>query len=131
MATRIFQSYENSSSIPGSGSTRCCVLHVPFAHRLVSAKAYSQNVVTTGTVTVTLKKRDTNESQGGSQVGTVLENDDLEDYSAVNTEYEFELAARDTRSAPADRQYLLVLVGTNAADRFDEPLLVVTVEDRV
>jgi hypothetical protein len=112
-------------------NTYCCRLMVPYVHKLSTAKLYSQNIVTTGTVQVQLRQTDPGDGRGGALVGDVLENDDLDDVSSVNTKYDFTLYAADKRLAPALRQYFLVITGTDPADRVDEPTLVLEVDDKV
>lgn len=131
MATHYFQAFDaafTGSDFSGSDRYTCRVI-VPFVHKLVTAKLYAQNVVTTGTVTVTLKQSDVNDGRGGAIVGTAFANADLEDWSTTNKEFAFTLASADKATAPANRHYFLIITATNAADRVDEPLLLIEVTD--
>lgn len=105
-----------------------CRVVVPFVHKLVSAKLYTQNVVTTGTVTVSLKQTDVSDSRAGTVLGTVLNNAALLANASRNTEIPFVLTDTDVAFAPSGRQYFLVLTATNSADRVDEPVLLLEVE---
>lgn len=105
-----------------------CRIVVPFVHKLVSAKLYTQNVVTTGTVTVSLKQTDVSDLRGGTVLGTVLNNAALLGNTSQNTEIPFVLATGDLGIVPSGRQYFLVLTATNSADRVDEPVLLLEVE---
>jgi len=89
----------------------------------------SSNVVTTGTVEVQLKKRDVNDAQGGSSVGTKLENDDLEDWSATAKKFAYTLSDDDKAASPSLRTYFWSFTATNSADRLDEPMLLLEVEE--
>lgn len=128
MATEHLQSYD-----PQNGGIvtdlPTCRIHVPFAHKLISSFFTTQNVVTSsGTVTASLRQTDVGDVRAGSLVGTILENDDLENHSFVCTKFDFVLADKDKGVAPANREYLLMLTGTNSSDRVDEPVLVIEVE---
>lgn len=108
-----------------------CRIIVPYLHRLVSAFMLTQNVVTTGTVTASLRQTDIGNSRGGALVGDKLENADLTpDGTVTNTssKYEFMLGSDDKSVSPAFRQYFLILSATNDADRIGEPLLALEVE---
>lgn len=106
-------------------SNRCVV---PFAHTVVAAYLFTLNTVTTGTVEIQLKKVDVGDARGGANVGTKLQNSDIDAATSVNKKFTLTLSADDKGVSPAFRQYFVVSTGTNSADRFDEPTLVLEVE---
>lgn len=109
-----------------------CQVAVPFTHKIIGATLYSQNVVTTGTVTVTLRQRDKGDSRGGAAMGTALNNTTLIPPAVLtNAKYDFVLTSDDKAVAPANRIYFVVFTGTDAGDRVEEALLVLKVEDDV
>ncbi len=122
------QAQSNQAAAFHSSGLRVCFVVVPFLHRLVNVWLLASNVVTTGTVTVELRKRDPNDTQGGSAVGTKLENDDLSDWSAILKKFYYALSADDVTTAPGFRTYFWSFTATNSADRLDEPVLLVEVE---
>ncbi len=101
-----------------------CRLVIPRAHKLLKAWVYVQNVVFTGTVEVRLRMTDRLGARGGSDIAELVDNDDLTARSSINARYDFVLLDFAKEQAPAERMYFLSLSGTNPADRFDEPLLV-------
>ena len=109
-----------------------CRIIVPYAQKLLAADVVVHNLVTTGTVTVSLRRTDLGNSRGGALVGAQLNNTTLEASTAATasmmTKRSFVLGAADTVGAPADREYFLVLSTTDAADRLDEPVLLIQVE---
>jgi hypothetical protein len=111
-----------------AGPIYVCRLTIPRSHKLLRAWVYTQNVVLTGTVEVRLRKADRMDSRGGAEIAELIDNDDLTARSATNARYDFVLLDFAKEIAPAERMYFLSLTGTNAADRFDEPLLVVEYE---
>jgi hypothetical protein len=119
------------SSMLWKTNTYVCRILVPIAHKLSKARLYAQNIVTTGAVLVQLRQTDPGDGRGGALVGTKLENDDLSDVSSVSTKLDFVLSGDDKKVAPANRQYFLVITGTDPADRVDEPTLVLEVDDTV
>lgn len=119
------------SSMIWKTNTYVCRILVPIAGKLSKARMYAQNIVTTGTVLVQLRQTDPGDGRGGALVGKILENDDLSDVSSVSTKLDFVLSAGDKMVAPANRQYFLVITGTDPADRVDEPMLVLEVDDVV
>lgn len=128
MATEFLQATDAQAAAFDSADLYLCRIVVPIVHKLVSAKLYTQNVVTTGTVTVSLKQTDVSDARGGTVLGTVLNNAALLGNTSRNTEIPFVLAAAELGIAPAGRQYFLVLTATNAADRVNEPVLLLEVE---
>lgn len=131
MAIRTLQSFDPAFRGADFSSTDryTCRILVPFAHKLITAKLYFQKTVTTGTVTVTLKQADVGDGRGGAIVGTALNNTDLGDVTDTNTKIDFVLAVSDKLIAGAHRTYFLVITATNSADRVDEPMLVIEVND--
>lgn len=107
-----------------------CRTIVPYAHKLNTASLHIQNLVTTGTVTVTLKQTDPGDSRGGAAIGTALNNTSLALEGTTNrcAKIDFELDAEDLLTAPANRMYFVVFTSTDPADRVDEPVLVVGVD---
>ena len=130
MATEFLQATDAQAAAFNSADLFLCRIVVPFAHKLVSAKVFTQNVVTTGTVTVSLKQTDVSDARAGSVLGTVLNNAALLGNTSRNTEIPFVLADSELGIVPSGRQYFLVLTATNSADRVDEPVLLLEV-DRV
>lgn len=111
-----------------SGPIYVCRTVISRAHKLLAARVYVQNVVLTGTVEVRLRKADRLDSRGGSEVAELIDNDELTARASVNARYDFVLLDFAKEAAPAERMYFLSLTGSNAADRFDEPLLVLEYE---
>lgn len=128
MANTHLQATDAQAAAFDSADLFLCRIVVPFAHKLVSAKLYTQNVVTTGTVTASLKQTDVGDARAGSVMGTVLNNAALLANTNQNTEIPFVLADADLGIVPSGRQYFLVLTATNSADRVDEPVLLLEVE---
>lgn len=108
-----------------SGPIYVCRNTIQRPHKVLRSWVYVQNVVFTGTVEVRLRKADRMDGRAGSDIAKVLTNDDLEALTSINARYDFLLLDFAKLAAPAERMYFLSLSGTNAADRFDEPLLVV------
>ncbi|KKN40368.1 hypothetical protein LCGC14_0734200 [marine sediment metagenome] len=129
MTTQFLQAQSNQTAAFNASGLRVCFVVVPFVHKLVNAWLLTSNVVTTGTVEVQLKNRDVNDAQGGSNVGTKLENDDLEDWSVTNKRFALTLSADDMATSPAMRTYFWSFTATNSADRLDEPILLLEVEE--
>lgn len=128
MANQKFQAHSDQAAAFNSADLYLCRIVVPFAHKLVSATLFTQNVVTTGTVTASLKQTDVGDARAGAVVGTVLNNAALLSNVNLNTRIPFTLASSDTGVAPSERQYFLVLTATNSADRVDETVLMLEVE---
>lgn len=128
MATEFLQASDAQAAAFDSADLYLCRIVVPFTHKLVSAKVFTQNVVTTGTVTVSLKQTDVSDARAGSALGTVLNNAALLGNVSRNTEIPFVLVDADLGIAPSGRQYFLVLTATNSADRVDEPILLLEVD---
>jgi hypothetical protein len=127
--TACWLEYGRKFPLEASEGLYCCHKVIQQAHKLTKVRVKAQNVTTTGTVTVTLKKRDPNEARGGSKIATVLENADLEDHTNVSTTYTFALLDAYKGVAPADREYFVVVTGTSAEDRFEEPHLLIEATD--
>lgn len=131
MAVHRFQGHDPRTGAFNGADVATCRVVVPFAHKLVSAVVFAHHVVTTGTVNITLRKCDPNEARSGSQVGEKLENDDLGDHTSIAKKYPFVLSPEDQGAGPAWREYLVNLNGSDAADRFDDPMLYVEVDDKI
>ena len=123
------QQWDNSRGTITITPIYVCRLVIPRAHKVLAAWVYTQNLVTTGTVEILLRKSDRLDTRGGSEIADKLENDDFTDRASINARYDFVLLdfAKGV-AAPPERMYFLSLSGTNAADRFDEPLLVIEYE---
>lgn len=124
-----FQSFDQQRAAINSTDLVTCRVVVPFAHKLKSATLYTHTVVTTGTVTTTLKQADDGDARAGVTVGVALDNTTLAAHGNVSKKTEFVLKAADMGVAPAGRLYFIVASGTDAADRVDDPLLVIEVEN--
>lgn len=111
-----------------SGPIYICRMVIPRSHRLIAAWTYVQNVVLTGTVEVRLRKADRLDSRGGSEIAELIDNGELLARASINARYDFVLLDFAKERAPSERMYFLSLTGSNAADRFDEPLLVLEYE---
>jgi len=105
-----------------------CRMVIPRAHKLLRAWVYVQNVAFTGTVEVRLRMTDRLSARGGSDIAELVDNDELTARSATNARYDFILLDFAKEQAPAERMYFLSISGTDPADRFDEPLLVLEYE---
>ncbi len=93
-------------------------------HRLTAARVYVQNVIFTGTLEVRLRYADEMGPRGGADAASVLTNDDFTARTSINAKYDFVLLDFIKAQVAEQRAYYLSLTGTNSADRFDEPLLV-------
>ncbi len=129
MANQFLQAQSNQVAAFNSSGLRVCFIVVPFLHRLVNVWLLTSNVVTTGTVEVQLKKRDIYDTQGGSNVGTKLENDVLEDWTTTMKSFGYTFPANDKAISPAFRTYFWSFTATSSADRLDEPMLLLEVEE--
>lgn len=114
---------ENTGDV--TSAALVCRLVIPVGHLLTAAWVYTTEVVTTGTLEVRLKKVDPRDARGGSDVAELINNDDVTPRSATVARYDFVLLDFAKALAPAERTYFVSILGTNAADRFNEPLLVV------
>ena len=120
----IIQGYSTNTGAITSGAYGYRVI-VPVPHLLVAAWVYTQNVVTTGVLEVLLKKADPMDPRGGSDVSEKIENDDVTARTSINVRYDFVLLNWAKEKAPGQRTYFVYMLGTNSADRFDEPNLVI------
>jgi hypothetical protein len=132
MATKRYKAFDRLVGAQPAGA-KYCMIKTDGVHSLQSARIKFGNIVGTGTLTVTLKSGDHKDNSSGRVVGTALTNSDLLpsglDVTSQINEYEFTLDAGDTATAPAGRYYWVELNGDNAADRLDEPLLEITVNE--
>ena len=122
------QSFDKITGSLTAGPIYVCRAVVLRAHRVLAAWVYVQKVVLTGTVEIRLRKADRMDGRAGSDIAEVMTNDNLTAQASVNARYDFVLLDFAKQSAPPERTYLLSLSGTDSADRFDEPLLVVEYE---
>jgi hypothetical protein len=106
-----------------------CWIIVPFEHRIVSARVYTTQVVLTGTVNIGLRQADLGDARAGVLVGSLLENVDLVAGASAWQCYSFTLADSDKLTFPRRRIYHIMCDATNSADRFDEPQLLLEVDD--
>ena len=119
------QAFDKNTGDITSGPIYLCRLTVPYNHKLKAAWVYVHNVVFTGTVEVRLRYVDPRGSRGGSDAAEELTNDDFTARSSIVDRYDFVLLDFAKEVAPAQRCYFLSISGTDTADRFDEPLLVI------
>ena len=127
---RQIQAYDNQTGLV-AGTDYACRVVVPWPNDLVKATLCCVNTVTTGTVEVFLKFVDTGGGRGGSEIGLKFENDDLDvGWTLANNfnKWDFDLGDYAHTSAPAWRQYFVVVTGTDSADRLDEMVLVLDVQ---
>lgn len=118
-----YQSSDSQVASLNGADLECCQVVVQEPGYLSAARAWSTNIVTTGTVTVTLKWFSLNGAAGGIEID-VLENIDLEDYSSTLKVYEFDIPdAIQGFLFGKWSHFFLHLDGNNAADRFDRPVL--------
>ncbi len=114
---------ENTGAV--TSAALVCRLVIPVQHLLVAAWVYTTEVVTTGTLEVRLKKVDPRDARGGAEIAELIDNDDVTPRSATVARYDFILLEFAKALAPAERMYFVNILGTDAADRFNEPLLIV------
>ena len=134
-AVRIYAAwleYTKSAFIHETDLYACRVI-VPITHKLKNAWLIAQEIVLSGTVQVYLKQSDNGDGRGGAVVGQIKgtatdTDEELEAVAAVHTREPFVLYAEDKNIAPAFREYFVVITTTNAADRIDEPQLLLEVE---
>jgi hypothetical protein len=135
MAMKWLQDSDPSTAALNAADLYLCRIVVPYVHALKNVYVFSSNVVTTGNVTLTVKRVDPGASRAGATVGrgeygtTGLNNSDLGDHAKLYWKYTMTLLNDDKLTAPAFREYFIVLTGDNSADRFDEPVLVLEVDD--
>lgn len=98
-----------------------CRVEIPRNHRIRSAHASFTNIVTTGTVTAKLHRmlREGSNFELDSLDNAALDEDSA---SSVLVHRPFDIAGKEI-SGPC--QYLLALTGSNAADRLNNPTLVI------
>ena len=118
------QAFDKITGALTTGPIYVCRAIVIAPHKLVAARVYVQNVVFTGTLEVRLRYADLRGPRGGADAAEVLENDDFIARTSINTVYRFSLLDFIKAQVATERTYFLSLTGTNSADRFDEPLLV-------
>lgn len=127
-----FQAYDPVTGAQPGGARRCKIW-VPFVHTLVSARVAFSNVVATGDLTVSLRIAYRQDSAGGRKLGSDLDDDDLTPagltVASVYNWFSWVLAGDDLATYPAWTLYFITTTGTNAADRLDEPLLMVEVRE--
>lgn len=127
--TAAWLEYTPKFPLEASEGLYCCHKTIQQQHTLKKVRIKSQNVTTTGTVTVTLKKRDPGDPRGGATIATVLNNTDLGNVTNVSTTYEFFLKDPYKGAATKDREYFVIVTGTSADDRFEEPCLLIEASD--
>jgi len=127
MAFEVWQSYHSSTGDISSADVHTCRLVAPRNHVLRKATVRLHNTAQTGTLEIYLKKTDPGDARGGATVGTKLDNDDISVLSNTTQDFEFTLADADKALAPKGREYFVLLSSTNAADRLDEPVLLLEV----
>lgn len=111
-----------TSTINGASYHGCRIVN-PRAGRLRKARTSSQNVVTTGTVTVKLCTSFPGDGRSGSVLDT-LDNSDLSDYANLSHEYAFTLDDETMdRIFPRGQHFFLIANGDNSADRYSDPTL--------
>lgn len=110
----------------------CCFVTVPFVHKLKAAFADVKNVIGDGTLSATLRLFDPGEYRSGAAIeGDALDNTTLQEVANYRRRIEYDLATNDMLTAPASRTYFLILTGTAAGDRIDQPTLEIQVDDDV
>ena len=131
MAKYWYQETDTTTGDQSSADVYSCRVIVPFPHKLLSAEVFTHNLVTTGTVTVDLRRTDIGNARGGALVGAQLNNTTLEATTvtaSVLTKRSIVLGDTDKAMAPADREYFIIYGSDNSADRFDEAMLKIQVE---
>lgn len=133
----VFQAYDPQTGAFAStlsdytGDLYACRILVPWAHKISKATLMSQNTVLVGTVEIFLRFADPGSSRAGGQIGLKLENADLDSgwvlANNVNL-WNFDLQDYKGAYAPPNRQYFIQATATDAADRLDEPILLLEVE---
>ena len=129
MAAFTIQQHDNSRGPITLTPIYVCRLTVLKPHKLLRVWVYVEHVVLTGIVEILLQKADRLDGRGGSQISEKIENADMTARTNLRARYDFELLdLAKGIAAPPEREYFLSLSGTNAADRFDEPTLIVEYE---
>ena len=113
-----------TGAINTGGPFYVCRVLIHDKHELLRAWVYTTNVVLTGVVEVTLRAVGEQGPRAGSLVSEVLTNDGLVAKSSLVARYDLVLLKFAKENQPGERIYLLHISGTNSADRFDEPLIV-------
>lgn len=129
MATQWLQSYDPNTGAFNGTDLHTCRLIVPFTHELISAELIVTSVIHTGTVAVSLRQSDNGNGHTGVLVGTALTNATLGSATSKTTRIPIVLAAADKVLAPAYRVYHFAMSATDAADRVNHPILLLSVED--
>ena len=140
MAIRHEQNSEYFESAFNSADVYICKVVIPYDHRLIAARTYCTDTVLTGTLKIKLAYAAANSGEGGALLD-YLENADLKlddaAVSATHALFHFDLGstAQGTNVPsgviPAWTVYFLILTSTNSADRYNNPSLVITVDDEV
>lgn len=124
MAVETLQAFDITTGDQSGADIYVCRIRMPKTYRLVEALFMCQNLVTTGTVTATLRRATVGGPRAGSLVGTALDNTQLAANAGTASHYierNFVLAEADKRVGPESDIFLLVLGSSNSADRYDEP----------
>lgn len=131
MAVEFHSVFDTSTGAFNSADIYVCRILVPRTHRVVAAHASTQHLVTTGNVTVQLRRTDVGNARAGALVGAELDNTQLAASASTASTYTkrtFVLAEADKQVGPVDRIFFLLLSSDNAADRFDEACLTLETE---
>ena len=136
MSSRWLQAQDRVAGTAAFNSTDVltCRITVPYAHKLEEAFLFVENTVLTGDLEIFLMRVDPNDARTAAEIGVKLENADINEGVAISAKHvkiDILLGDDDKGVAPANRQYLLKLTSTNSADRFEEPQLMIKVNDRL
>ena len=121
-----FTGTNNNTAQPGNATVYMCTVVIPFKHRLLEAWYGRNKVIETGTVTVRLQWAATGTDRASAtDVGTIAN----ETASSNHTSNVIPLtdAERSTERA-ANSVYFLEVIGTNSADRVENPHLNILVQ---
>lgn len=122
------QAYDPSTTPPGATTVNTCRILVPFRHRLLKAKLSCTDIDNVGAVTASLMQGDAGDAKAGTIVGTALTDTQLASTADVLSVFDITLASADKVPQPADRIYHIALIGTDAGDGIERPLLMILVE---
>ncbi len=112
---------------PGAATVLTCYILVPFAHFLRKASLGTNDIDNVGALTVDLMQADPGDAKAGTSVS---QHDDTAMAATTDTisQLDFTLTASDEAATAAGRMYWLKIIGDDAGDGVEAPVLSICVE---
>lgn len=126
---RYFSAQSEQTGAFNSTDRHVCWIIVPFSHRLISARIYTTHIAILGAVNIGLRQADLGDARTGVLVGELIENVDMVGSSDIWVVENVTLLTADMGLSPARRIYHVMCDSSNSSDRFDEPQLLLEVDD--